>query len=149
MYKDYSNYNREELIELLCDCGITPKCKRSEDLWQCLKKYGRREQEHFGVVVLNSSNMILKIQVVSIGIVNRTLVHPREVFRPALSSNGSAVVVFHNHPSGNLMPSNEDLEVTSRLKKAGEVLGIQLMDHLILGRGGYHSMREEQDFCFA
>jgi DNA repair protein RadC len=148
MYEDYLNYSKEELIELLCDCGIAPKCRSSSDLWQCLKKYGKREQEHFGVVVLNSSNMILKVQVVSIGLVNRTLVHPREVFRPTLSSNGSAVVVFHNHPSGNLMPSGEDLEVTDRLKEAGELLGIQLMDHLILGRGGYRSMREEQDFCF-
>lgn len=146
---DYESFSKEELIDLLCDAGITPRIKNGADLWQCLKKYGRREQEHFGVVVLNSSNMILKVQVVSIGIVNRTLVHPREVFRPALSSNGSAIVVFHNHPSGNLMPSDEDLEVTSRLRKAGEVLGIQLMDHLILGRGGYRSMREEQDFCFA
>lgn len=140
---DYQSFSKEELIGLLCDAGITPRINNSADLWKYIGKYGKKEREHFGVVLLNGSLQIVGVELVSIGIVNRTLVHPREVFRPAIKANATAVVLFHNHPSGWLAPSDEDKEVTSRLKKAGEVLGIEVVDHLIIGKSTYVSMREE------
>jgi proteasome lid subunit RPN8/RPN11 len=79
---------------------------------------------------------VLSINVVSVGTVSRTLVHPREVFADAIASRASAVIVAHNHPSGNLNPSQEDLEITVRLKKAGDLLGIRLLDHLVFSEKG-------------
>jgi DNA repair protein RadC len=83
---------------------------------------------------------------VSVGTVSRTLVHPREVFADAIASRASAVIVAHNHPSGNLNPSQEDLEITVRLKKAGDLLGIRLLDHLVFSEEGYVSLLETNQF---
>lgn len=140
---DYESFSKEELIGLLCDAGITPRVKNSRDLWEHIEKYGKKKQEHFGVVLLNGSLQIVGVKVVSIGIVNRTLVHPREVFRPAIRANATALILFHNHPSGNLNPSSEDEELTSRLQKAGQIMGIEVVDHLIVGKATYFSMKEE------
>jgi len=101
----------------------------------------RREQ--FFVMTLNGANQVESIHLVSIGIANRTLVHPREVFFPAVKEGAVSILLAHNHPSGNLTPSNEDREITSRLRAAGELLGIQVLDHIIFSHEGYHSMLEQ------
>ena len=94
-------------------------------------------------ISLNGAYEIKEIHVVSIGILNRSLVHPREVFSRAIKCNAAALGVAHNHPSGSVEPSSEDREVTRRLKEAGEILGISLLDHLVFSTQGYYSFMEE------
>jgi len=91
-----------------------------------------RDKEHFWVVGLNTKNVIQYVDLCSLGILNRSLVHPREVFRLAIMKGVSSIIVAHNHPSGEVTPSADDHEVTIDLKKAGEVVGITLLDHIII-----------------
>lgn len=101
-------------------------------------------REHFVAFYLNSRHQILRREVVSIGSLNASIVHPREVFRPAIVLCAAALVLAHNHPSGDTTPSEEDLAITRRLKEAGKLLGIELVDHVIVGESGYTSMRERK-----
>ena len=100
-------------------------------------------EEHFCIFCLNAKNKIVGVHTISIGSVNATIVHPREVFKAALLNNASAIICFHNHPSGDPEPSREDIETTSRLVEAGEILGIRVLDHIIIGEQRYLSMREK------
>ena len=93
------------------------------------------------VVLLDARHKVIGLNTVSIGTVSASLVHPREVFKPAILANASAVILAHNHPSGELDPSEHDLELTRRLIEAGKLLGIELMDHLILCDEGHLSLR--------
>lgn len=97
--------------------------------------YADRDRETFVVLLLNTQNVIIAEEVVSIGVLNAGLVDPRGVFRPAVAANAAGVIIAHNHPSGSLLPSNEDAAVTKRLRDAGKVLGISVIDSLILGAG--------------
>lgn len=99
-------------------------------------------KEVFLLVLLNSQNQIIAMQEISKGTVNETIVHPREVFREAIRRSSTAIVLVHNHPSGDPEPSEEDLEVTCRLSEGGYLLGIEVLDHLIIGDGQYVSLRE-------
>ena len=112
------------------------------DLLPHVRHYADRKQEHFLCAGINGANEILNIRVVSIGLVDRTPVHPREVFAEALADRASAIVVAHNHPAGGLEPSAADIEVTKQLKAAGVVMGIALLDHIIFNRTGYFSFLE-------
>lgn len=114
------------------------------DLLPHVRHYADRRQEHFLCASINGANEILNIRVVSIGLIDRTPVHPREVFADALTDRASAIIVAHNHPAGTLMPSVADIEATAEIKKAGEVLGIQLLDHIIFNRQSYYSFLEER-----
>lgn len=98
--------------------------------------------EHFVVLYLNTLRQLLEARVISIGTISATLVHPREVFSPVLSLGASSIVVAHNHPSGNLDPSAEDTALTRRLRQAGDILGIELADHLIVSESSYYSFKE-------
>ena len=110
--------------------------------YQVLERYRTRRREHLFALNLNGAHMITAVRIVAIGTVNRSLVHPREVFRRAIVDNAAAIVVAHNHPSGSLEPSDEDHEVTRRLVQAGQLLGISVLDHLIISRNGYFSFLE-------
>ncbi|WP_332446993.1 RadC family protein [Sphaerochaeta sp.] len=112
------------------------------DIFPLIRHYATRMQEHFLSVCLNGAHEVLSVNVCSIGLVNRTLVHPREVFGEAVRQRATAILVAHNHPSGNLEPSMEDKDVTRRLKQAGDILGIKVLDHLIFSEEGYLSMLE-------
>ncbi|AHC14179.1 RadC family protein [Salinispira pacifica] len=114
-----------------------------EDAWNCVRHYGDRLQEHFFVLCLNGAHELTCYEMISKGLLNRSLVHPREVFAPAISGRNAAIVVAHNHPSGNLTPSSEDMEVTRRLQEAGDILGISLLDHIIFSATEYISLREQ------
>ncbi|MFA7119138.1 MAG: DNA repair protein RadC [Sphaerochaetaceae bacterium] len=116
------------------------------DLYPVISHYAQRLQEQFLAINLNGAHEVLSINVVSLGTVSRTLVHPREVFAEAIVQRASAIIVAHNHPSGNLTPSVEDLDITKRLKQAGEILGIRVLDHLIISEEGYYSLLEGQQF---
>ena len=92
---------------------------------------------------LNGAHELLETRIVSIGTANKTLVHPREVFSSAIKLRAVAIIVSHNHPSGQLEPSWQDLELNNRLVEAGEILGIQLLDHVIISRKGYRSITDK------
>ena len=113
------------------------------DIYPVIKHYANRRQETFLSVSLNGAHEVIRIRVVSIGLVNRTLVHPREVFADPLADRAAAVICAHNHPSGNTDPSPDDREVTDILKKAGKILGIELLDHLIFSDAGFYSFLEK------
>ncbi len=101
-------------------------------------------QERFIVLLLNSANRMYKEVVVSIGSLNASIVHPREVFRQAISSSAASLIVVHNHPSGNPEPSREDLAITKQLSEAGKILDIKLLDHIIIAGDSFTSLRERQ-----
>ncbi|MBP6734523.1 MAG: DNA repair protein RadC [Chromatiaceae bacterium] len=112
------------------------------DLLPHVHHYADRKQEHFLCASINGANEILNIRVVSIGLIDRSPVHPREVFADALSDRAAAIIVAHNHPSGGVEPSQGDIQITAQLKASGEVVGIELLDHIIFNRTGYFSFLE-------
>jgi DNA repair protein RadC len=117
-----------------------------EDVYALVKRYAGKQQEHFIVITLNGTHEPITLSLVFIGLVNRTIIHPREVFSRAIQDGSVAVIVAHNHPSGQLKPSEQDLDVTRNLSEAGEIIGIHLLDHLIFNKKGYFSFRKEG--CF-
>ncbi len=117
-------------------------CKEPARVFELVRHYGDRLQEHFLVVMLNGAHELIGVNLVTLGLVNRTLVHPREVFAEPLKVRATAIVLAHNHPSGNLEPSPDDLEVTLRIRRAGQLLGIDVLDHIIFSSDAYRSMME-------
>lgn len=107
-----------------------------------MPQFGGRAVEQFGILLLDTKHRILRTVVVSIGTIDAALVHPREVFREAVAGAAAALVLFHNHPSGDPTPSTDDLELTGRLVMAGRLMGIDVLDHVILGDGRYCSFKE-------
>jgi DNA repair protein RadC len=113
------------------------------DVLPLVKHYADRKQEHFLCISLNGAKEVIAVRTVSVGLVDKSPVHPREVFADAVTDRASAVIVAHNHPGGTLEPSKADMEVTKRLKSAGEILGISLLDHIIFNHKGYYSFLEK------
>ncbi len=101
------------------------------------------DREQFIIACLNTKNEPTNISVVAVGSLNKAIVHPREVFKTAILSNAASVMAFHNHPSGETTPSQQDIQLTNRLYEAGELLGIKLLDHLIIGDGTFTSLKEK------
>lgn len=101
------------------------------------------DREQMVVCCLDTKNQPTSISIVSIGSLNSAIVHPREVYKTAILSNSSSIIISHNHPSGNTDPSHEDIVLTNRLDEAGKIIGIKLLDHLIIGYGTYYSFKEE------
>ncbi len=115
-----------------------------QDSYALLKELlENKDREHFIVVALNTKNEPVAINVCHIGSLNASIVHPREIMKIAVLSNAASILVAHNHPSGNTSPSPEDISVTERLKHAGELMGIELLDHLIVGDGTFLSLKEK------
>ena len=108
-----------------------------------LEKWETKKQECFIVITLDGAHAVIKIREITKGTVNRALVHPREVFRPAIVDNAVSIIVAHNHPSGSRGKSTEDIEITKRLVEAGRVIGIQVLDHIIVTKTGYASFAED------
>jgi DNA repair protein RadC len=107
-----------------------------------LPQFGIAPVERFGVVLLDTKKQVLRVRLISVGSLDQTVVHPREVFREAVSAGASALVLFHNHPSGDPTPSADDLALTIQMLTAGEVMGIAVVDHVILGEQRYFSLAE-------
>ncbi|MDD3039067.1 RadC family protein [Bacteroides sp.] len=103
-------------------------------------------QETVIIMTLNGNYNIINTRIISLGIVNESPVHPREIFRSAILDNAVAIIMAHNHPSGNKTPSEQDLNITTKLKNAGELLGIKLLDHIILTNNDWTSLKEEGYF---
>lgn len=119
------------------------------DLFPALKRFATKKAEHFLVVTLDGAQTIIRVHIVTIGLLNRTLIHPREIFVRAIRDHAASLILVHNHPSGSLEPSREDREATQRLVNAGSLLGIEVLDHLIIGRTGFHSFRESGEMPLA
>ena len=126
------------------DCPNVPQIKTSRDVYDLLgEELAPQTKEYFICLHLDTKNRIICRDVVSIGSLNATVVHPREVYKAALLSSAAAVVFVHNHPSGDVTPSPEDINMTDRLRQAGEVLGIRVLDHVIIGHGDFKSFADQ------
>jgi DNA repair protein RadC len=106
-----------------------------------IPEFGSRAVEQFGIMLLDTKHRVLRIKIISIGTLDSTAVHPREVFREATTAGASSIVLFHNHPSGDPTPSPEDLQLTLRLMRAGELMGITVLDHLVLSDVQFCSLK--------
>lgn len=104
------------------------------------------KQEHFVALLLDTKNNIVSKETITVGILNSSLIHPREIFKPAIKKSISSIIVVHNHPSGDPTPSKEDIEVTKRIYEAGKILGIELLDHVIIGDYKYFSLKDKGYF---
>jgi DNA repair protein RadC len=107
-----------------------------------LRELSLADKEHFMIIMLNTKNRVIAKKTVSIGHLQASLVHPREMFKEAIKRSSAALILVHNHPSGDLTPSREDITTTERLREAGAVLGIDVLDHIIVGDNRYFSFRE-------
>jgi DNA repair protein RadC len=107
-----------------------------------IPQFGARPVEQFGVVLLDTKHRVLRVSIVSVGTLDASVVHPREVFREAVSAGAAAIVLFHNHPSGDPHPSAEDVRLTKRLLAAGDLMGIDVLDHVVISETRYYSMKE-------
>ena len=121
------------------------KIKFPADVLPLIQHYADRKQEHFLCISINGANEVMNVRVVSIGLVNKSQVHPREVFADVISERASAVIVAHNHPQGELKPSDEDIQITKQLKEAAMTLGLSLLDHIIFNTKGYFSFAEHDE----
>lgn len=125
---------QEEKTSFVCAADIANKY---------MIKMGSMEVEHFYAVLLDNKHKEINTHLISKGTLNQSLVHPREVFHPAVLHRAAAVIILHNHPSGDPSPSKQDIEITNRLKEASDILGIKLLDHLIIGGNKFFSFVEE------
>src|SRR5687768_15435477 len=128
---------------LICRAADRPRLRTPRDIAvYLLPQYGALPVEHFGIVMLDTKHRVIRIRIVAIGSLDTTVVHPREVFREAASGSAAAIVLFHNHPSGDPTPSPDDLALTTRMVNAGSIMGIDVVDHLILADQRYFSLVE-------
>jgi len=140
----------QALIELskrynkLVNNGYKRRISSAKDVYDYfVDSYGKRKKEHFLCLYLDTKNKIIKDEVISIGTLNSSLVHPREVFKTAIKESANSIILVHNHPSGDVSPSLEDEKITENFRKAGELLGIRVLDHVIIGQNQYFSFNEE------
>jgi len=115
----------------------------AQDVYDELKSFSTKSQEHFLTITLDGASHIINTRTVFIGTLNQSLVHPREVFADAIADRAAGIIIAHNHPSGTLEASRADMEVTRRLKEVSKLVGIELLDHVILAKGGFYSFSDE------
>lgn len=115
-----------------------------EEIWEELRDLRNHKKEHFVIFYLDSRNQEIKREIISIGSLNANLVHPREVFEPAIRNLAAQIILAHNHPSGDPTPSEDDLEITKRLIESGKILGIEVIDHIIVAKNKFFSFKEKK-----
>jgi len=140
----------QALIELskrynrLKNNGFKRKISSAKEVYSYfVDSYGNLKKEYFLCLYLDTKNCIIKDEVISVGTLNSSLVHPREVFKAAIKESANSIILVHNHPSGDVTPSSEDEKITSDFFKIGELLGIKVLDHVIIGKEKYYSFKEE------
>lgn len=116
---------------------------KPKDVWNELKDLRNHKKEHFVIFYLDSRNQEIKRETISMGSLNANLVHPREVFEPAIKNLSAQIILAHNHPSGDPEPSEDDLKITRRLVEAGRILGIEIVDHIVVTKSGFLSFKEK------
>jgi len=119
------------------------KISKAEDIFINFSWIGRSTKEQFFVIFLNARNIIIGHELVSLGTLDSVLVHPREVFQGAIRSSANSIIIMHNHPSGEVAPSDEDFTVTKKIYEAGRIIGIELLDHLIISQHEFFSFKDE------
>lgn len=134
LFKRFKSYRSGETIKI---------CKPIDIASYVMEEMRYLKQEMLKVVMLNTKNIVIYERNVFCGSLNSSIVHPREVFSEAIKKNSASIVVCHNHPSGDPSPSKEDINITLRLKECGSMLGIDLLDHIIIGNGVYTSLKEK------
>ena len=145
------NYTVKEVFLTVRDNPAIParldklkgKLTSSEKVFRAFCDLNERDVEQFVALHLDTGNRVRAVHVVSTGLVNSSLVHPREVFRAAILNGAARLIVIHNHPSGDPQPSPEDIEITKRLVKASKIIGIRILDHLIVSQSRYYSFADE------
>ena len=139
-------YSMTQLLLMVKEEAQRQKIDRvtsAQDVYSLLYEYSTKEKEHFLLLTLDGSSHVIEQRVIHIGTLNQSLVHPREVFRPAISDNAAGVIISHNHPSGTLEASRADIQITQRLKEVAKLVGIELLDHVIISKEGYYSFSDE------
>ena len=126
-------YNGKKIATIRC----------TEDIIPLVSHIRNKKQEYFICITLNGANEVISNRIVTVGLVNSSQIHPREVFADAISDRASSVILVHNHPSGNLEPSDEDKEITRQLRGAGRILGIKVLDHIIMTQDDHYSIKNE------
>lgn len=129
-----NRFSNNEKIEIL----------KPKDIWNLCADIRDSKKEHFVAFYLDTQSRLIERQIISVGILDTSLVHPREVFEPAIRIHASSIIIAHNHPSGSLELSVEDREVTQRLKEAGELLGVEVQDHIIVTSQSFTSLKSEK-----
>ncbi len=123
--------------------GSRPKINSPEDVYRLIyPRMREQKKELFIELCLDTKNQVIKEETISIGSLNANIVHPREVFKTALTESAAHIIVAHNHPSGDPAPSREDIEITKKLAETGKIMGIDLLDHVIIGDGRHFSLKE-------
>lgn len=125
-----------------------PPCVRApKDVYQLMRpRVKDADREHFFALFLNTKNVVVSVELVSIGSLNASIVHPREILKPAIAVSAASIILVHNHPTGDPTPSREDIEFTRRFAKCGDLIGIELLDHIVIGNGHFHSLKEHGSF---
>ena len=141
-----TDYTMDELLQMVREKALdynVSKITSAGDVYHALAEYSTQNQEHFMLITLDGASKVIEQRVIFIGTLNQSLVHPREVFRPAILDNAAGVIIAHNHPSGTLEASRADIQVTTRLKEVSKLVGIELLDHVIISSQGYYSFSDE------
>ena len=137
-------YELKVVRERRAGYGKKTRIRNAQDIYMAFKeRFEKADREEFLVLLLSGKNKLLGFNVVSVGSLTSSLVHPREVMKPAILGNAALIVLVHNHPSGDCLPSQEDLEITKRLREVGSIHGIEVLDHVIIGCDRYLSFRED------
>jgi DNA repair protein RadC len=132
----------KRLLDDYPDSKEMPVVKKPEDVVkQVQTRLKNKKKEHFLVLLLNTRNQLLRVAPISIGSLDSSIVHPREVFKEAISASAASVIFVHNHPSGNAQPSEDDVKLTKRLAEAGEIVGIEVLDHIIVSDREHISLK--------
>ncbi len=139
------------LFEFSKRCSLKSKEKTPVRTAQEVYEYAKeildgKDKEHILILYLDSKNRINKHETISMGTLNSSLIHPREVFKTAIKENTNSIIITHNHPSGDPTPSRDDRDITKELRRAGELLEIEVLDHVIIGRDSYYSFKERNQF---
>jgi DNA repair protein RadC len=134
----------KRIEESYLDTKEAKPIKTPEDAFRLVKnRLKDKKREHFLTILLNTRNQCIGIREISMGSLNASIVHPREVFKEAISASAASCIFVHNHPSGDTTPSDDDIELTKRMIKAGEIMGIEVLDHVIVSEKGYLSMKDK------
>ncbi len=120
--------------------------RTDRDVFQLVSEMADKKQEYFLTLTVDGANNLIQKRTVFIGTLNQSLIHPREIFADAIADRAAGIILVHNHPSGKSTPSKEDFDVTDRLLKAGKLMGIEILDHIIVGKNGYYSFQKNGYF---
>ncbi len=141
-----NNYTMTELLQMVREKAHEYNIQRitsASDVFSLLQEYSTEDREHFITITLDGQSKVIEKRVIHIGTLNQSLVHPREVFRPAILDSAAGIIIAHNHPSGTLEASRADVRITQRLKEVAKLVGIELLDHVIISKEGFYSFSDE------